>query len=126
MTEEELVKKAAEAISMANVSCGGVCPDPTRYYSDLRIAVSVILKEFEKNEPVATFDSRRRTPEGTKEFFGWMLSDDNPSKGAKLYTSPFVYADKSKISLIDRCRKAEDRAEQLREELEKQKREKMW
>lgn len=41
-------------------------------------------------EAVAEFLGRRRTPEGTAEFWGVMLCDfmEDPPKGAKLYTHP--------------------------------------
>lgn len=49
--------------------------------------LQMALAEIDKCEPVARFVSKRLTPEGTQEFFGFLLVDSIPPLSL-LYTSP--------------------------------------
>lgn len=74
MSDSETIRQAVIALSAA--------PQPAAQAPDQAPAV--------KAEPVATFQGRRLTPEGTSEFWGWLRGDpsSDPPVGALLYTAP--------------------------------------
>lgn len=53
-----------------------------------RDGLAAKLAELERQEPVVKYSGKRLTPEGTKEMWGYLLSEVEPRKNQELYARP--------------------------------------